>query len=173
MGEPVLADARWMDTITRGEIKITGLSAGKPWEQTIDLGSPTDKNSISNQPWLDKLWAYRKIQSLEDSLLLNNNVEQIENSVTDIALRYSMVTKYTSLVAVEDSPSRDPSTINLRTAAIPQAIPAGNTMHYPQGSLGTTLRFLIALVFALLAMLLTILKRRPTSKMLYTPLRLS
>ena len=173
IGEPVLADARWMDTITRGEIKITGLSAGKPWEQTIDLGSPTDKNSTSNQPWLDKLWAYRKIQSLEDSLLLNNNVEQIENSVTDIALRYSMVTKYTSLVAVEDRSSRDPSTINLRTAAIPQAIPAGNTMYYPQGSLGTTLRFLIALVFALLAMLITFSKQRPASKMLCTPLRLS
>ena len=88
MREPVQADARWMDEVTRGNIKISGLFAGQAWEQTISLTSPADqKPTTNNQPWLDKLWAKRKMESLENSLLLNNNNETIEKLVTDIALK--------------------------------------------------------------------------------------
>jgi len=173
MGEPVLADARWSDKLEEGDIEVTGTYAGQRWTQQIKLGSLSNQTTAKhNTQGLDKLWAYRKIQSLEDSLLHDNNPIEIEKAITDIALDYSLVTKYTSLVAVEDTVSRDPLSSNLKTASVPQAIPAGNTMQYPQGSLGTTLRFLIALVLALLAVVVALPRlRQPDTSVVCTLLR--
>lgn len=171
MGEPVLADARWPEQITEGDIEITGTFAGRTWTQTIRLGSLSNAAPVNvNEQGLDKLWAGRKIQALEDSLLYNHDIEQVESEITEIALAYSLVSKYTSLVAVEDKVSRD-NTKPLRTAAVPQAIPAGNTMYYPQGSLGTTLRLLFALLFALLALILFLTRRRIDTSVVCTPLK--
>ena len=173
MGEPVLADARWPDKLEEGDIEVTGTYAGRLWTQQIKLGSLSNQTTAKHSTQgLDKLWAYRKIQALEDSLLQNNNHAEIEKAITDIALDYSLVTKYTSLVAVEDAVSRDPLNANLKTASVPQAMPAGNTMQYPQGSLGTTLRFMIALVLALLAVLIALPRlRQPDTSIVCTPLR--
>jgi len=180
MGEPVLADARWTGTLNDGDIEITGRYADQEWSQTIKLGSlanqTTDldnKSGGSDKPrGLDKQWASRKIQSLEDSLLFTPNYKEVEQAVTDIALTYGLVTKYTSLVAVEERVSRDPSTTDINTAAVPQAMPAGNTMHFPQGGLGTTIRYLISLVLALIAVLIALPRlRQPDTSVVCTPLK--
>ena len=173
MGEPVLADARWSDKLKEGDIEVTGTYAGQQWTQKIKLGSLSNQTTARhNTQGLDKLWAYRKIQSLEDKLLQDANPLEVEKDVTDIALSYSLVTKYTSLVAVEDGISRDPSASSLKPTSLPQSIPAGNTMQYPQGSLGTTIRFLISLVLALLAVLIVLPKlRQPDTSIVCTALR--
>lgn len=176
MGEPLLADARWDDKVTEGDIEITGTFAGQTWTQTIRLGSlnnNTSTNTVAanNEQGLDKLWAHRKIQALEDSLLFNGNIEQVKSAITEIALDYSMVTKYTSLVAIEDTVSRDTASKSIHSAQIPQTIPAGNTMHYPQGSLGTTIRFLIALLFIILALFLKRTRRQIDTSVVCTPIK--
>jgi len=173
MGEPVLADARWSDKLKEGDIEVTGTYAGQQWTQKIKLGSLSNQTTARhNTQGLDKLWAFRKIQSLEDKLLQDANPLEVEKDVTDIALSYSLVTKYTSLVAVEDGISRDPSASSLKPTSLPQSIPAGNTMQYPQGSLGTTIRFLISLVLALLAVLIVLPKlRQPDTSIVCTALR--
>lgn len=177
MGEPVLADARWGKLLTNGNVVITGKYAGANWTQKLSLATPEpnpsdklssqadDTRTNSNDTrGLDKLWAYRKIQSLEDSLLFGADPDETEKAITQVALLYSLVTRYTSLLAVEEKISRQPEYAFLKTAAVPQAIPHGNTMLLPQGSLGTNSRFFVALIFALLSVLFALATLRQTQE---------
>ncbi len=167
MGEPVLADARWNNRLTDGHVIITGTYDGANWSQKLQLNQintqPDNTDSGATQG-LDKLWAYRKIQSLEDELLFGADATKTEVAITQVALDYSLVTRYTSLVAVEEASSRDPALARIKTAAVPQAMPHGNTMMFPQGSLGTTARFLLSLLFALCSILFALATLRQTKE---------
>jgi len=158
-GEPVLADARWNKVLTSGDALVTGNYNGQQWSQRIDLQSldqsVQDNNSAEQFDQrksfgLHKLWANRKIQSLEDQNLLSSEYDAIKAQITDVALDYQLVTKYTSLVAVDQTPIR-PTNAPMNTLAVPQAMPAGNTMLLPQGSLGLKFKFIVSFLFALLS----------------------
>ncbi len=167
MGEPVLADARWNNKLTGGHVIITGKYAGVQWSQKLKLNqikTPHDSTDNSSTKGLDKLWAYRKIQSLEDQLLFGADTQETEDAITEVALNHSLVTRYTSLVAVEEAISRDPENAPLKTAAIPQAMPHGNTMMFPQGSLGTTARFLLSILIAVFSILFALATLRQTKE---------
>ncbi len=154
-GEPVLADARWNNKVASGELIISGSHSGQQWKRHLSLGTPSaDTEQADSQ--LYKLWARRKIESLEDSLLFNADPGYIKNEITSTALDYGLVSKYTSLVAVEDIVERDPLATPLASAAVPSAMPSGNTMPFPQGSLGITMRIAMAMVFSLLAVLFSL-----------------
>ena len=123
------------------------------------LGSDPDATTTLNAPQtaaqqqLAKRFAYRKIEALEDNLLFSHEPQHIEQQITDIALQYGIVSDYTSLIAVEEKISRDPSVHGLAATEVPSAMPAGNTMAFPQGSLGLAWRWALSLVFTLLAIL--------------------
>jgi len=184
MGEPVLADARWTNKLNRGSVEISGKYAGSSWSQKLrlhaidnDLTEQTSDTTIDTSidtTGLSKLWAHRKIQSLENQLLFNVNPAELEESITNIALSYSLVTKFTSLVAVEQDTSQNPSrpaSKNLHTVAVPQAIPSGNTMFFPQGSLGTKSRLIVSLLFALLSVVFGLASLHQTRQFGYAKLQ--
>ena len=75
------------------------------------------------------------------------------------------------LHAIDDQPTRDNATESLHSSVVPQSLPAGYAMHYPQGSLGTTLRFLIAVLFILLALLLKRTRRELDTSVVCTPIK--
>ena len=154
-GEPVLADARWKNKIDQGELIITGNHAGQQWQRRLLLAPPA-ANYNGNKGELNKRWAKRKIESLEDSLLFGGDHDSITNTITNTALDYNLVSKYTSLVAVEHIVERDPQASPLSTAAVPSALPHGNTMSFPQGSLGIGFRLLLAVAFSLMAILFSL-----------------
>ena len=147
-GEPVLADARWQSADISGEIIISGSQGEHTWNRTLQLTPQT-----AAQQQLAKRFAYRKIEALEDNLLFSHEPQHIEQQITDIALQYGIVSDYTSLIAVEEKISRDPSVHGLAATEVPSAMPAGNTMAFPQGSLGLAWRWALSLVFTLLAIL--------------------
>ncbi len=154
-GEPVLADARWNHKIGEGQLTISGAHAGQQWQRRLTLGAkPAASND--NKGELHKRWAKRKIESLEDSLLFGGDRESITNTITTTALNYNLVSKYTSLVAVEHIVERDPLAAPLPTAAVPSAMPFGDTMALPQGSLDIGLRLLLAIAFSLMAVLFSL-----------------
>ena len=151
-GEPILADARWKALSRAGEIIISGSHGKHTWNKTLQFSpQPTEQQQLA------KRFAYRKIEALEDSLMFSRQPRQIEHQIeqqiTDIALQYGIVTNYTSLIAVEEQIGRDPATHGLAASVVPSAMPAGNTMAFPQGSLGLAWRWLLAIVFTLLAIL--------------------
>lgn len=155
-GEPVLFDMRWQGNAAhakKASLLIQGLHQGNTWSKKLQINPQIDSATTNNATSLEKQWAHRKIESMENSLLFSDDHETIEQRITSLALRYSMVTRYTSLVAIDQQAGRNPGTPSATPAAIPSAIPHGNTMLLPQGSLGVGLRLLLAMFFSLGAVL--------------------
>ncbi|OED42261.1 marine proteobacterial sortase target protein [Chromatiales bacterium (ex Bugula neritina AB1)] len=165
-GEPVLADARWPHAIGSADLVISGNHGGRQWSRRLQVkasqthtDSPqpnNDNRSTDGDQGLYKLWARRKIDDLENRLLLGADQNNTERQVTETALNYGLVTRYTSLVAVENEVVRDPAIEPLAKTAVPSIIPAGNTMHFPQGGLGIGLRLALTLIFSVLAIVFSL-----------------
>jgi Ca-activated chloride channel family protein len=104
--EPTVIFGRW----TRpgpAKITITGELAGKPWEKIIDVNFHAFG---SKAPALQTLWARRRIADLERVGWLESRqsgggdkseAALTKQRVIDIALKNSLVTEYTSFIAVE------------------------------------------------------------------------
>jgi len=142
--------------------KLTGTRVEQPSTSDINQWAAIEKADLpATDKRLDKLWAHRKIQSLENDLLLNADSQRTKDAIPNIATDYSLVTKYTN-PAVEQKVSREPTTEALQTVAVLQPIPAGNSMLFPQGSPGTRSRFIVSLLFAILSVIFGLASLRQT-----------
>jgi Ca-activated chloride channel family protein len=115
-GEPLMLIARLSDQ--NGSVTIKGERAQQQWQVSLPL------KSKQSSPGVAILWAREKIASLMDHLREGAAADIIKKAVTDVALRYQLVSRYTSLVAVDVTPSRlqhDP----LVTKATKVNLPAG------------------------------------------------
>ncbi len=160
-GEPLLFDARWQGKPVSGTLSIQGRHNGHMWSNQLQIDTKSTDAESSQSTSLEKQWAHRKIEAMENSLLFNEDQQSIEQQITDLALHYSMVTRYTSLVAIDQQVAREPGTNTLKRTAVPSAMPHGNTMLLPQGSLGIGIRLLLSALFAVLAILFGLSTLRP------------
>jgi Ca-activated chloride channel family protein len=78
----------------------------------------------SSQSGIDVPWARAKIDALMGQMQRGGETDALRRQVIDIALRSHLVSKFTSLVAVDVTPVR-PATDELNTRAIPNNLPAG------------------------------------------------
>jgi Ca-activated chloride channel homolog len=127
-GEPILITAKMPKA--DGKLIIDGMLGGDRWAIGLDLKDAADGQGIA------KLWARRKISSLEQSRFDGAEFQDIEDSVLKTALDYSLVSRLTSLVAVDVTPSR-PEGEGLGTAKIPLNLPEGwnfETVFGPKGT---------------------------------------
>jgi Ca-activated chloride channel family protein len=104
------------------------------------------------------LWARRRIESLTDSLLDGASPQTVRDAVVDLALRHRLVTRYTSLVAVDVTPAR-PRDADFVSSLIPLHMPHGWSHQavfgaLPQTASGFMLHVLISALAALSAALL-------------------
>ncbi len=83
-----------------GKMDLAGRLNGAPWHMTID-GS-----GGKSRPGIATLWARKKIRSLMDTLHLGAAEPEVRRQVVDVALRHQLVSRYTSLVAVEEKIAR-------------------------------------------------------------------
>ena len=74
---------------------------------------------------MSKLWARKKIASLMDSIVEGADRAEVRRQVIDVALAHHLVSKYTSLVAVDVTPTSP--TGSPMTRAVPTELPAGWT----------------------------------------------
>jgi Ca-activated chloride channel family protein len=151
-GRPVVVTAR-MGTI-HGELVATGVRANEAWESRTPLSVGAGRAGIN------RLWARRKIASIMDRRADGVSDDELRPQVVEIALTHHLVSKYTSLVAVDVTPAR-PADAGLKGGAVPVNIPAGWNRGkvfgpLPQG--GTPSRF--HLLTAMLALGLAVLVRR-------------
>lgn len=103
----------------RGKVVLTGWLAGHRWKQTLKVKLPDRE---TKNPGLACLWARRSIEALSDQQALGEISEkQAKKRITELALRYSLMSAYTSFVAV-DSQVRNPEG-NSQTVAIPIPLP--------------------------------------------------
>jgi Ca-activated chloride channel family protein len=80
----------------KGKIKLTGLSGYQKYEQIINISEASKENNQA----LPYLWARNKIMLLDDYQRLYPNEEQ-KTMVTNLGLKYNLLTEYTSFVAVD------------------------------------------------------------------------
>jgi Ca-activated chloride channel family protein len=109
----------------RSTLGVKATSASGGLNITLPLAHATAANGLA------KIWARRKIQSLEDGLTLGDDAEQVRNEVLATALTHHLVSRYTSFVAVEKVLRRDDQAALVRAdfanPAPADAIAFGNT----------------------------------------------
>jgi Ca-activated chloride channel family protein len=115
-GRPVVVTAR-LGTV-HGELVATGVRASESWETRTVLSVGAARAGVN------RLWARRKIASLMDQRTRGVPEDEVRPQVVEIALAHHLVSKYTSLVAVDVTPSR-PIDEKLRRCAVPTNLPAG------------------------------------------------
>ncbi len=98
IGEPILVVMR--STKLLKQVKITGRSGTRNWDTTLSL------DDIPQRQGLAVYWARKKITALVDSDMKRGENPAIRKHITDIALTHHLVSRYTSLVAVDVTPSR-------------------------------------------------------------------
>ena len=116
LGEPIVVSAL-LDQAA-GDIKLSGLRGDAPWSATLPLDSAHAGKGMG------VLWAREKIASHIDSLRDGAKEEEVRDAVVEIALAHHLVSKYTSLIAVDKTPVR-PKEDELKSDAIPTNLPEG------------------------------------------------
>jgi Ca-activated chloride channel homolog len=115
-GEPVVVMARASDL--KGELSIKGCIGKQPWRAVLSLGSPSHASGVA------KLWARDKIDNLMIDLFGPGNPDETRKQVVTLALEHSLVTEFTSLVAVDSTPAR-PGEERLTSQNVPVNLPRG------------------------------------------------
>jgi len=147
-GEPLLITAKTNQL--PGEINITGKVANNNWSSSLKL------NGGQNQKGISTLWARNKIAAL----MQQKRGAEFES----IKLEHHLVSKYTSLVAVDVTPVR-PKDQELDSHAIPTHLPKGwdhNKVfgqQFPATATDARMNFIIGLILMLLTSFIYLTRR--------------
>ncbi|MEO1039661.1 MAG: marine proteobacterial sortase target protein [Pseudomonadota bacterium] len=115
-GEPVVLTARADDPVAR--MILEGQLAEAGWRQEISLADAVEASGVA------QLWARNKIAGLEELRFQGASVQTIDRQVLATALQFGLVTRLTSLVAVDREPAR-PDDAPLASRDIPLMLPDG------------------------------------------------
>jgi len=152
LGEPVTIRAKASGEFQAGDrVTISGDSAGGAWARDLPLAKKND------DPGIGALWARAKIAALHDDERRGADADSTRQSVVDTALAHHLVSKYTSLVAVDKTPAR-PAGDPLSKEQVPNLMPYGQSMNaifgFPATATDATLLQLRGLLTLLAALLL-------------------
>ncbi|MGB0578032.1 MAG: marine proteobacterial sortase target protein, partial [Alphaproteobacteria bacterium] len=119
-GEPVMLAIRATEPLPKDKAKLTlsGRRGRSPWSQSISLDQARPAVGIST------IWARQRITALTGSLRQGADRDSVKQAITATALRHKLVSKYTSLVAVEKTLAR-PADEPLFKRKIPLNLPDG------------------------------------------------
>jgi Ca-activated chloride channel family protein len=115
-GEPVVVTAKLPSL--DGSLTISGQRDGAPWHANLTLGDAASASGVS------VLWARDRIDDLIHSGRRGEDPQVIRSAVIETALHHHLVSKYTSLVAVDVTPSR-PDGTPLASHKLPHNLPHG------------------------------------------------
>jgi Ca-activated chloride channel family protein len=116
-GEPVVLAAKLASLA--GTLDIKGRIGARPWSVSIPLANAAPGQGLS------RLWARRKIDDAEAARTLHRlKPEEADSVILALALDHHLVSRLTSLVAVDKTPSR-PDGAHLTRAELPLNLPAG------------------------------------------------
>ncbi|WP_235937614.1 marine proteobacterial sortase target protein [Marinobacter caseinilyticus] len=140
-----------------GELRVSGrLPDGSVWQQQLPLAKAAPASGLHRH------WAKEKINRLMDANLSGVVSETRQAEVTELALAHQLITRYTSFIAVDQTPVR-PADADVRTDHIPTLLPAGSTpgmLRYPQTATWSPLLMALGLIGLLPCLALILLRRR-------------
>ncbi|MCC7327077.1 MAG: marine proteobacterial sortase target protein [Burkholderiales bacterium] len=145
-GEPVFVSAQFNVDAGDGNVAVSGRQDGASWGVLLPVGVN------ARQPGVGVLWARAKIAALMDAGRRGAAAEEIRAAVVDVALTHHLVSSYTSLVAVDVTPTRPLGSTDTRTA-MPGNIPEGLTGfdHLPRTATPASMLLLFGAAALLLA----------------------
>ena len=115
--EPLVLSAK-LDR-AEGTVEIKGHLGDRPWLVRLPLAQAAEGKGLS------KLWARRKISDAEVVRTMRQATpDEADKTILALALEHQLVTRLTSLVAVDRTPSR-PAGEPLKLAELPINLPAG------------------------------------------------
>ncbi|MFB9067424.1 marine proteobacterial sortase target protein [Pseudofulvimonas gallinarii] len=153
VGEPLRVVAKLSSPA--GRIEARGQGRHQGWRDAVDLLTATRADGRG----IARLWARARITELDDQLRDGASEEDIRARILEVALRHGLVSRYTSLVAVDRTPVR-PVDADLASAAFANAAPNG--LAYANGSTGARLSLGLGLLLAVLALALMGRRREET-----------
>ena len=90
-------------------LSVKGKISGKPKTYNTEFSLPNTHKDTNNgirnviqHPEIERLWAYAKIEDLEDKMAYFGSNADTEQAITDIALEYGLVTNYTSMIVLQE-----------------------------------------------------------------------
>lgn len=116
-GEPVVLAAEI--TNLTGTLTLTGRLGGRPWRTSLPLAGAAEGAGIS------KVWARSKVSEAETARVTGRLMpNQADTVILKLALAHGLITRLTSLVAVDATPRR-PARTPFASADLPLNLPAG------------------------------------------------
>jgi Ca-activated chloride channel family protein len=97
---PIVIHGRYENPM-QGSVRIDGVSGGERWSKSMDVRLSAD----SGNKVVQSLWARAKIEDLQAqsyrSMIDRGEGDPITGKIVDLALEFSLMSQYTSFVAVE------------------------------------------------------------------------
>ena len=121
LGEPVTVKARVSGAVLSGAVvRITGNSISGAWTSELELTGNTPSAGVG------ALWARARIADLADQLRRGANKDETRSAAVETALAHHLVSKYTSLVAVDKTPAR-PAGAGVTSEQVANLMPYGQS----------------------------------------------
>ena len=156
-GEPVVLTAEIQPDAHDGLVTLSGSRAGKPWNAQLPI------DAGSNEAGIGVLWARDKIEALMDAKRNGAPADEIKRDVITVALAHHLVSAYTSLVAVDVTPSA-PAGVAAKKTALPTNPPEGSAFGaiagVPQTATPAPLLIMAGALMLLLAAAFQVVNRR-------------
>ena len=144
-GEPLLIVAKLPLGRLQGKLVLSGRVQGRSLSTTLDLSAKATRDS-----GIATRWARAKVESLMDSLHEGAQHGKVREKVISLGKAFNLVTKYTSLVAVEQLLTALGAA---RTLQLANTLPAGSKLlsnpSLPQGGTSGPLLMLLGLLLTL------------------------
>jgi len=156
LGEPVTVKVEASGELKPGDfVRVSGNSVGGGWTADLPVSMASESSGVA------ALWARARIGELMNVERRSSDPMEIRSAIVETALAHHLVSKYTSLVAVDKTPVR-PSNDPLKSEQVPNLVPYGQSTNAIFGFPATatnapTLRF-IGLMSVLAALLILMLQ---------------
>jgi Ca-activated chloride channel family protein len=146
-GEPLVVAMRVSAAAANAKITLHGSIGDEQWSKELTLPAAGSNDGIA------RLWGREKIESLMDQITNGSDPKGVEAAVIGVALQHHLVSQYTSLVAIDQTPQ------GLNPTCKAEPLPTGNSPDHddagtlPQTSTPAALLFLIGASLTSIALL--------------------
>ncbi|MCH9694251.1 MAG: marine proteobacterial sortase target protein [Gammaproteobacteria bacterium] len=151
-GEPVIVKAEVSGRLRSSDrIRVSGNSTSGAWSADLPVEFSSDSEGVA------ALWARARIDELMDVQRRHPDPDEVRAAIIDTAIAHHLVSKYTSLVAVDKTPVR-PSNDPLKSEQVANLMPYGQSANaifgFPATATNAPWLRMTGAMFLILAMLL-------------------
>lgn len=165
-GEPIVVKARFSGELRKhSQVIVSGNSVSGGWSRKIDIGGAAEPSIASavDSAGIAAIWARSRIEDLLDAEQRGASPDDTRRAVIATALAHHLVSKFTSLVAIDKTPVR-PQAAGLDSELVPNLLPYGQNQNaifgFPATATSAELQRITGLVCLLAALMMVAMRRQ-------------